>query len=96
MTTEELPRAWMDHALCKGLNTRVFFVNTRRQPDLSGLVMSLCSMCPVQLPCYCYALLRGEQGIWGGSTDEERARIRPLAGDQTFEVWRSIVERVYG
>lgn len=90
--TEELPVAWMDHAACKGLSTRVFFVNTRRQPDLSGLVMQLCHACPVQLPCYCYALLRGEQGIWGGSTDEERARLQPFVDGQTLAVWQSIVE----
>jgi Transcription factor WhiB len=92
MTTENLPIGWQAQAACKGLNTRVFFVNTRRQPTLGGLVVRLCHECPVQLQCYCYALLRGEQGIWGGSTDEERARLRPFVDDQTLSLWRSIVE----
>lgn len=89
--TVELPRDWMKDAACRGLNTRAFFVNSRRQPRLTGLAIGLCNVCPVQLACYCYALVRNEQGIWGGSTEEERERVRALATDELFSVWDQIV-----
>ncbi len=36
-----------------------------------------CSMCPVAQECHDYAVLYKEVGIWGGSTDGERAKISP-------------------
>lgn len=37
----------------------------------------MCDSCPVRIPCLRYALDNSDTtGIWGGTTDEERARIR--------------------
>lgn len=35
----------------------------------------VCSHCPVTADCLTYALEAGEQGVWGGTTDDERAYI---------------------
>jgi len=36
----------------------------------------VCADCPVRLRCFDYALSAGMVGIWGGTTTEERSRLR--------------------
>ncbi len=59
---------WRDDALCKNLDTSVFF------PDLTGVNIDLyikknmpCGQCMVKKACKDYADDHGEEyGIWGG------------------------------
>lgn len=37
---------------------------------------AVCRPCPLKQECLDWALLRGESGIWGGTTDPERHEIR--------------------
>jgi hypothetical protein len=36
----------------------------------------VCNDCPVRLRCFDYALSAGMHGIWGGTTYEERQKLR--------------------
>ena len=36
----------------------------------------VCNDCPVRLRCFDYALSAGMHGIWGGTTHEERVKLR--------------------
>jgi 1,4-dihydroxy-2-naphthoyl-CoA synthase len=36
----------------------------------------VCNDCPVRLRCFDYALSAGMHGIWGGTTYEERVKLR--------------------
>lgn len=36
----------------------------------------VCADCPVRLRCFDYALSAGMHGIWGGTTHEERQKLR--------------------
>jgi WhiB family redox-sensing transcriptional regulator len=38
----------------------------------------VCADCPVRLMCFDYALSAGMHGIWGGTTYEERQKLRTL------------------
>ena len=38
----------------------------------------VCNDCPVRLRCFDYALSAGMHGIWGGTTYEERQKLRTL------------------
>lgn len=40
------------------------------------LAKAVCACCPVARECRQYALDHDEQGIWGGTTDSERARFK--------------------
>ena len=33
---------------------------------------AVCARCPVQASCLSYALITGQDGIWGGTTRQER------------------------
>lgn len=36
----------------------------------------ICSECPLKLPCLTYAIENREQGIWGGTTEDNRSALR--------------------
>ncbi len=37
-----------------------------------------CNDCPVKQMCFEYAIVHGEEGIWGGTTDRERQVVAPI------------------
>jgi hypothetical protein len=57
-----------------------YFFPEERDPVTRKMVIEFakatCSRCPVRMMCLDYALSAGMVGIWGGTTPEERSRIR--------------------
>lgn len=35
---------------------------------------AICSVCPIKIQCLDYAVSAGMQGVWGGTTEQERKR----------------------
>lgn len=73
---------WMEHAACNGLDPELFFP-ARGDIRTMNEAQKVCASCPVRLPCLEYALTvpvtnTGTYviGVWGGSSERERARIR--------------------
>lgn len=52
------------------------------EPDIESrkamieVAKQVCNDCPVRLRCFDYALSAGMHGIWGGTTAEERQKLR--------------------
>lgn len=65
---------WKDQAACRGADLALFFP----EPGAKYLEAKVvCDRCPVKVECLDYALDNGELfGIWGGSTEKERRRLR--------------------
>jgi len=40
------------------------------------MAKAVCAGCPLKDPCLEYALRNGEIGIWGGTTESDRRRLR--------------------
>jgi hypothetical protein len=91
----ELERGWVRFARCRQAETRVFFVPTGHQPDGRERAMHLCSQCKVRTTCYCYATIRNERGIWGGTTEQERDQRRPYILDILIDLWPRLMEENY-
>jgi WhiB family redox-sensing transcriptional regulator len=70
--------SWRDLALCAETDPEAFF------PEKGGSVRqakAVCRGCDVRVQCLEYALEHDEKfGIWGGLSERERRRVRPLAG----------------
>lgn len=65
---------WREDAACRGKETNVFFPATDEE---AGPAKAICATCPVREECLEFALLtRQEDGIWGGTTETERRRLR--------------------
>lgn len=80
LTRRAKPQPWKQHAACTGLDPDLFYPPPgaigRAQADAARTV---CAGCPVRLNCLAYALANGEElGIWGGTTERDRRRIRGL------------------
>ena len=58
----------------------VFFPEDEHDPvvrkSMVQVAKEVCADCPVRLRCFDYALTANMQGIWGGTTAEERQKLR--------------------
>jgi WhiB family transcriptional regulator, redox-sensing transcriptional regulator len=66
---------WTDHAACRGVDPEVFFPVSRNAADASEAI-AVCRGCPVRHECLATALTRAESGVWGGTTEAQRRRLR--------------------
>ena len=65
---------WTDRAACRGTDTEIFFP---ANADEEAEALSICATCPVRAQCLEYAVRNKEiYGIWGGTTPDQRRRIR--------------------
>jgi WhiB family transcriptional regulator, redox-sensing transcriptional regulator len=70
---------WMSRGACGGVDPELFFPAARtagsavRQAEAAKAV---CGRCAVRANCLSYALETMPEGIWGGTTDEERRAER--------------------
>jgi WhiB family redox-sensing transcriptional regulator len=69
---------WMKRAECRGTDTAVFFPE---RGDSLEPARAICERCEVRPECLEYALSLADgagltKGVWGGTSDRERARIR--------------------
>lgn len=75
---------WLRHAACADENPELFFPVGTTGPALRDIAAAqhICARCPVILPCLVFALRNGQtSGVWGGTSEEERAALLRAAGD---------------
>ena len=69
-----LARAWRAEAACMGMTPNQFFPGRGRS---SSEAKAVCHTCSVVEPCLTYAFVVPDtQGVWGGTTEHERQRLR--------------------
>ena len=67
-------RNWTNRALCKNLDTELFFP---QRGESTVHVKMVCRACPVVKPCLEYSMRNMEKfGVWGGTSERERRRMR--------------------
>lgn len=65
---------WMHQAACADTDPDMWFPH--RGEQIKPLI-AICATCPVRQDCLEYAIEHGEHhGIWGGTSERERRRIR--------------------
>lgn len=70
---------WRDRSLCRDSNIEVFFPvgTTGLAIDQIGAAREICEACPVTAECLEFALATNQEaGVWGGTTEDERRRLR--------------------
>jgi len=71
--------SWRSRAICRDSNPELFFPVGTTGQALSQIdaAKSVCEACPVHSRCLEFAMeTNQESGVWGGSTEDERRRIR--------------------
>lgn len=64
--------------VCADYSPRVFFPD-RRDVRAINYAKNLCRRCPLVDPCLRAALDRGEHGVWGATSDDDRKRMKASA-----------------
>lgn len=67
------PEPWMADAVCRETDPDLWF------PELGSTAKAakrICGRCPVAAECLAYAIEHQEMGIWGGTSEKQRRRIR--------------------
>lgn len=65
---------WRDLAECKGMNPATFLPGKGERPNPHAI--ATCNRCEVRTQCLNHAIREKEIGVWGGTTERERRRIR--------------------
>lgn len=70
------PATWFEHSACRGMDPDIFFPDSGHHL-LTRAAIETCNTCPVQMECLDYAIKHHlDHGIWGGTSERERVRIR--------------------
>ena len=72
---------WMSRSACRQMDPELFFpiaAVARQAARQAAAAKAVCGRCAVRADCLSYALEIMPEGIWGGTTqDERRAGLRP-------------------
>lgn len=63
---------WSKSAICTGVELSMFFTASS-----TGMAKVICQVCPVKRECLIWALMYKEEGVWGGTTYDERRSLFP-------------------
>jgi WhiB family redox-sensing transcriptional regulator len=76
---------WREHGACLSADPDLFFPISSRGVSTAQITQakSICAACPVRESCLTFALDSQQHGIWGGSTADERKRMRRRSRRQT-------------
>ncbi len=73
--------AWRHRSRCRDSSPDLFFPvgSTGNALQTINHARSVCSTCPAQRDCLEFALATNQEaGIWGGTTEEERRKLRKV------------------
>lgn len=79
--------SWRSDALCRDTDPELFFPIGTTGGALLQIeqARAVCRQCPVQADCLDFALTTNQDsGIWGGTSEEERRRLRQAHRSQIF------------
>ncbi|GAA2690649.1 MULTISPECIES: WhiB family transcriptional regulator [Actinosynnema] len=69
------------HPACVGEDPELFFPFPG-QHDQVAAAKSVCGRCPVRQACLAHALHHDAEGVWGGTTEDERRQLRLVVVDR--------------
>jgi WhiB family redox-sensing transcriptional regulator len=74
------PFGWMSRGACQREDPELFFPVTTHGAALRQVnaAKAVCRACAVRAACLSFGLQTSQDGIWGGTTPEERRALRHL------------------
>jgi hypothetical protein len=70
-----------DTPACSGIDVEIFFTEDKGGNYTNlDFIKRMCNTCPVRVECFNYAIENLVQGIWAGTTTNERDRYRSKHG----------------
>jgi hypothetical protein len=81
---------WMADGACRNVWPELFFPDSPKETEQVRLAREVCAGCSVLTECYSYAMHINVQGVWAGTTPEQRKvsrkilKIVPLQIEETY------------
>lgn len=87
---------WREHGKCVSLTPKdadeLFYIGRGKSPKAAK---AFCSGCPVRKQCLFYAVYYNLQGIWAGTTDDERKNLKPFIYEEVVLAMNETVFEVH-
>lgn len=72
-TAAEVAADWRESGLCRQVDPDLWWPE---EGSSTAAAKALCTACEVRRACLEWAVERGERGVWGGTTENQRRAIR--------------------
>lgn len=74
---QRITPGWQDQAACTGMDGDSFYPDPdQHSTHVEASAVATCNGCRVRSSCRAAALLNDEAGVWGGTTEADRDRMR--------------------
>jgi hypothetical protein len=84
---------WFDLAICRGMDTNLFFDKYETDINIAKNVDEACMSCPVAKICYETGLENDEYGVWGGVYLSSGSIDNSKNTHKTPEMWKKIKKK---
>lgn len=84
---------WWDLALCKGMDTNLFFDKYELDSNMAKGIDECCLSCPVIKMCYQSGQENNEYGVWGGVYLSSGSIDKMKNMHKTKNVWKQIRQK---
>ena len=75
-----IAKDFWEGALCAEIGSEIFFPE-RHEANMAQIAKRICNKCDIKQKCLEYALKDPDlKGVWGGTTEHQRYRIRNRSG----------------
>ena len=81
---------WFDLAICRGMDTNLFFDKYETDPNIAKAIDEACMSCPVARICYQSGVDNNEYGVWGGVYLSAGSTDNSKNTHKTPDVWKKI------
>ena len=81
---------WFDLAICKGMDTNLFFDKYEVDSNIAKNIDEACMSCPVSKICFQYGSDGNEYGVWGGVYLSAGLIDSSKNTHKTPEIWKKI------
>jgi hypothetical protein len=84
---------WWDLALCKGMDTNLFFDKYESDINIAKSIDEACLSCPVIKICHDSGIENSDYGVWGGVFLNSGSTDKSRNAHKTKDVWKRIKEK---
>jgi hypothetical protein len=84
---------WDDLAVCKGMDTNLFFDKYESDINIAKNIDQACLSCPVSKMCHDAGVNGNEYGVWGGIYLTSGIADKNKNLHKTSEIWKRLKKR---
>ena len=84
---------WYDLAICRGMDTNLFYDQYEADPNIARNIDEMCLSCPVLSICYKAGQDMNEYGVWGGVFMTSGSIDKSKNLHKTADTWKRLKKK---